>query len=127
MGSAADRRQDPCDDDVAVTFKIVEATTVEVPPWEGLAKVFFFITELYKMCRVAGGRTDGLERFWLMEVLGKKTKLEDFAKSWPMTDGTGDPKHQTRMERLDRALICGMWLLIEKYAKSSVHKIRKMK
>ena len=97
-----------------------------VPEWQGFGLVKRFITELYKQCKVASGRHDCLERPWLMEVLDKKTKLEDLAKSWPLMDGTGDPRHQGRMERLDLALVPGMRLLFKTHAQSSMHKIKKM-
>ena len=113
------------DGSVQVTHKIVEANKVTMPEWEGLAKIRFFAAEMVENLALAGGRTDRLERLWLMEVLAKGVKLEDFQKSWPLKDGTGDPSQKERMERLDRIFAVGMKALIKKHAKSEMFAIRR--
>ena len=51
------------------TQKIVEANKVLVPEWEGVARMKKFIVGLVQACKVAGGRTDNLERDWILEVM----------------------------------------------------------
>ena len=39
-------------------------------------------------CILAGGRTDEIERYWLLEILDEDTTFESMANSWPLKPST---------------------------------------
>ena len=85
--------------------------------------------ELITACELAGGRNDGLERTWLLEVQTKDKKVEHFAKSCPLIAGQEgtppDPDLEGRFERLDRALAIGMRPMLKKWCGKEAYTMRK--
>ena len=82
-----------------VTQKVVEASKVIIPEWRGVGLMRRWFCELIDNTEIAGGRTDALERDWLLDVKEPGKKLEDFARVWK-----DDPRLRDRFARTTRAL-----------------------
>ena len=72
-------------DTTIVTQKIVEASKIVSPTFQGVGRMREFVCDLIRNCETAGGRTDGLEGVWLRQLLKKWPKFEDFGVSLRLT------------------------------------------
>ena len=110
------------DGTMKVTNKLTEATKVTIPEWKGTGKLRRWVADLVDACRYASGRTDHMEKNWIVEVYNavvhKNHEVEHFAQIW-----SGEAHHRLRFERLDRALRAGMKPFVTKNAKEVDFKV----
>ena len=123
------------DGNTVTTQKVVEASVITPPEWEGVAKARHWISDLIGKLEIAGGRTDGLERPWILEccVNISKKSVEDFSNVWPIkptehvTQEYIDKMHDQipRLERMDRILGVSMGPMLKKYCPREFHQAQK--
>ena len=106
------------DGSTKTTQKVVEASIVKIPEWRGVGHMRRWLCELIEAVEFAGGRTDGLEREWILKVRDANSKLEDFEEVWK-----GDPRYRDRFIRLARALYAGLKPFIKKHCPQADYKI----
>ena len=83
--------------------RIVEGTVVKVPAWTGVGNKRKWLADLIDACKTCSGRTDNLERGWILEVLKPEVVMVSLEETW-----TGDPAELGRFTRLDNALKLGL-------------------
>ena len=49
--------------------RIVEGTIVKVPAWTGVGEKSRWLADLIDACKACTGRTDILERGWILEII----------------------------------------------------------